>query len=89
MGNTVDKWEKACKSTYKATCCSTLWELAIKLTHRWYLTPDRIAKFDINFDDSWWRQCGQRGDMLHIFWKCPKLANTGNQYSAYSLTLHN
>lgn len=75
---TVDKWEKACKSTYKATCCSTLWELAVKLTNRWYLTPDKTANYTRNLDNSCWKQCGQKGDILHIFWNCPKLTNYWN-----------
>lgn len=70
---TIDKWEKACKSIYKATCCSTLWELAYKLTYCWYMTPDRISKFSKDLDNTHWRKWGIKGDLLHTFWDCPKL----------------
>lgn len=36
---TIEQWSKACSSIYKATDCSTLWELTIKLSQCWYLTP--------------------------------------------------
>lgn len=70
---TLTKWEKVCRSTYKITCCSTLWELAYKLTYRWYLTPDRMTKYDPTLEDTCWRNCGQKSDLLQTFWNCPKL----------------
>lgn len=37
---------KACKLTQKASNCSTLWELSVKITLRWYYTPVMLTKFN-------------------------------------------
>lgn len=72
---TEAQWTAACNATFKTTNCSSLWELSIKLMLRWYLTPDRISWFQTTTSNLCWRQCGQKGDLLHTFWGCPKLTN--------------
>lgn len=67
------QWHRACRITLKATSCSTLWKLLVKITIRWYLTPAKISRFNSNITDRCWRQCGLRGDLLHFLWSCPKL----------------
>lgn len=68
---TDKQWTTACNTTYKVTSCSTLWELTIKLTIkltlRWYLTPNRVCRFGKLITDLCWRNCGQNGDLLHTF----------------------
>lgn len=72
---TSTQWQTACKLTQKATKCSSLWEMSLKITVRWYYTPAVLTTFNPQLSNSCWRQCGMRGDLLHILWKCPKLKN--------------
>lgn len=67
------QWQRACKVTQRATRCSTLWEITVKITLRWYITPAKISKFNPNSNDRCWRKCGLRGDILHVLWYCPNI----------------
>ena len=72
---TNDQWRLACKANQSATRCTSLWELSIKITLRWYLTPVIVSKFDPQTPAACWRRCptSVRGDIFHILWSCPKL----------------
>lgn len=67
------QWLTAINSVYKATSCTSLWEVTQKTLMRWYLTPHRLAKFNIHASHDCWRGCGQTGTLLHILWTCPHL----------------
>lgn len=67
------QWYEACKTTQKASSCSTLWELLVKITLQWYYTPATLSRFNPQLSDSCWRHCGTRGDLIHVLWSCPKL----------------
>jgi hypothetical protein len=45
-------------------------EMQIKMTLRFYLTPDRMAKIKTSGDSTCWRECGERGTVLHCPWDC-------------------
>jgi hypothetical protein len=40
-------------------------EMPIKTTLRLHLTPDRMAKIKNSGDSRCWRECGERGTLLH------------------------
>ena len=48
-------------------------ELQIKTTLRFHLTPARIAKIKNSGDSRCWRECRERGTLLHCWWDCKLL----------------
>jgi len=53
--------------------CSTslvIWEIKIKRTLRFYLTPLRMAKIKNSGDNRCWQRFGGRGILLHCWWDC-------------------
>jgi len=43
-------------------------EMLIKTTLKFYLTPIRIVKIKISVESTCWRECGERGTLLHCLW---------------------
>lgn len=72
---TLDQWKYAIASVYKATKSGNLWELYQKILLKWYLTPTRLAGFNPQMSPLCWRQCGQRGSLIHILGTCQLLRN--------------
>ena len=53
--------------------CSTslgIWEIQIKTTVSYHLTPVRMAKINESGNDRCWRRCGERWTLLHCWWEC-------------------
>ena len=44
-------------------------EMQVKITLRFYLRPIRIDKMSNKSDSSCWQGCGERGNLIHCWWK--------------------
>lgn len=60
------QWSQAIRFSYTITH----WELALKILHRWCLTPYRLAKIYKTSSSLCRRGCSVSGTLLHIFWTC-------------------
>lgn len=63
-------WENSWINTQKFTKCNTLKENFIKVFHRWYLTPTRLAKMNKNCSHLCWKCRREIGTIYHMWWKC-------------------
>lgn len=67
---TSNPWMRAIRYTYSTTHCVNHWELALKITHRWYLTHYRLVSIYKTSSPLCWYGCGFLGTLVHILWAC-------------------
>lgn len=48
-------------------------ETNYKCLSRWYITPEKIKKYQPGESNLCWRGCGIKGTVFHIWWECPKI----------------
>uniref|UniRef100_A0A8D0GM46 Reverse transcriptase domain-containing protein n=1 Tax=Sphenodon punctatus TaxID=8508 RepID=A0A8D0GM46_SPHPU len=48
-------------------------EIQVKLTTRYYLTPERMKFVDPGGGGACWRGCGEMGTYIHCWWSCGKV----------------
>lgn len=80
---------------HKCTRSVAIKETVVKLHTRWYYTPFRIHGIHPTIPDTCFRDCGERGTLLHTFWRC-KLSlatdsykSTPNNWNEYHLDIPN
>lgn len=48
-------------------------EINYKCLARWYMTPTKLSKFNLDRLPNCWRGCMAPGTMAHLWWECPKI----------------
>lgn len=66
QANWKASWESIAHSSYNITTLETNYKILL----RWYLTPDRVAKFDPSQPDTCFRGCPEKGTFFHTWWTC-------------------
>lgn len=73
-----EKWNETFKAGHKLTNSPTLkkFDRKVKMLH--FNTPSTIAKYG-NTSELCWKRCGQVGELMYIFWDCPKVQDFWNK----------
>ena len=58
------------RSMRKCSASLGVREIQINLTLRYHLTPVRMGKINTVGNNKCWRGCGERGTLMHCWWKC-------------------
>ena len=59
----------ASKHTERCSTLLIIWEMQIKTTMRYHITPDRIAIIKKFTNNKCWRGCGEKGTLLLCWWE--------------------
>ena len=58
------------KHMKKSSISQTIAEMQMKTTVRYHLTPVRMAIIKKSKYDLCWQGCGEKGMLIHWWWKC-------------------
>ena len=59
-----------CPTAHEKMLNITIREVQIKTTMRYYLTLVRMAIIKMSTNNKCWRECGEKGTLLHCGWEC-------------------
>ena len=90
MNRQVKKWAKELERHFfqrryadgykhmkRCSTSLTIWEIQIKTTMRFHLTPIRMAIIKKSTNNKCCRGCGEKGTLLHCWWKCKLVSHYG------------
>lgn len=70
---TQREWQNAIQSHFCYSHCVNHWELMLKMLYGTYLTPVRLVQIYPGSSPNCWRECGEKGGIPHILWKCKRV----------------
>jgi hypothetical protein len=70
---TTEKSQMAEKHLKKCSKSLVIREMQIKTTLIFHLAPIRMGKIKTSGDNTCWKECGERGTLLHCWWDCKLL----------------
>ena len=66
----IDMANKHMRKWRKCSVSLAIREIQIKTTMRSHLIPVRMVKINKRGNNKCWRECGERGTLLHCWWEC-------------------
>lgn len=73
QGFTTAQIKELIDLTHSTSISSQVQEMSYRFWARWYRTQVRLAQMYPTVDARYWRGCGQKGTLLHLWWSCPKI----------------
>lgn len=75
----TETWHQHFARSFKGIVNVSLVEASVRLLTCWYLVPSCLAQIFPGASPLCFRGCGHWGDLLHIWWHCPRLQGYWNR----------
>lgn len=85
--HSTEDWLDMVSNMHKCTRSVAIKETVVMLHTRWYYTPVRIHRSYPSIPDTCFRGCGERGTLLHTFWRFTALRSLWQQTSVKVLQI--